>query len=141
MISCMIDAMEGRDVATYDIQGTFLKNDYDKGEVNINMEGEMMNLHVKINPAYLTSLYSTLQASLIFCTKLSKSLEEIGYKRNEYDWCVMNKIVKGKKCNILWHIDYLKVFHVDCDIVSTLISDIDTEYGKFAKITITQGKI
>ena len=156
----MIDAMRGQDVATDDIQGDFLKNDYGNGDININTEGEIMTLLVKIDPAYFkdfiyiyiypqkivyseskTSIYSTLEASLLFWTKLSKSLEEMGYNINEYDWCIMNKMVKGKQCNIIWHMDYLRIFHVDCDIVSTLIYDIDTEHGKFSKITITQGKI
>ena len=37
----------------------------------------------------------TLEASLIFWTELSKSLE-MGYQRNEYDWCVMKIVVKDK---------------------------------------------
>ena len=148
----MIDAMRGQDVATDDIQGDFLKNDYGNGDININTEGGIMNLLVKIDPSYFkdfiyiyiypqkivyaeskTSIYSTLEASLLFWTKLSKSLEEMGYNINEYDWCIMNKMVKGKQCNIIWYMDYLRIFHVDCDILSTLIYDIDTEHGKFSK--------
>ena len=37
-------------------------------------------------------IYSTLEASIIFWEKRPKSLEEIGYQRNEYEWCVMNRI-------------------------------------------------
>ena len=29
-------------------------------------------------------IYGTLEASLLFWTKLSKSLEEMGYQRNKY---------------------------------------------------------
>ena len=31
--------------------------------------------------------------------------------------------------------------HVDSDIISSVLSDIGTEYGRIAKTTITQGKI
>ena len=31
--------------------------------------------------------------------------------------------------------------HVDSDIVSSITADIDTEYGKITKMTITRGKI
>ena len=31
--------------------------------------------------------------------------------------------------------------HVDSNIVPSIISDIEAEYGKFAKMTITWGKI
>ena len=39
MLSLMIDAMEGRDVATAEIPGAFLQTDYDKGDIHIKMEG------------------------------------------------------------------------------------------------------
>ena len=62
----------------------------------------------------------------------------MGYQRNEYEWCFMNKIVNDKKCNILWHVDDLKISHFDPYIVSSFLADIDAEYGK---MTITRGKI
>ena len=43
------------------------------------------------------AIYGTLEASLLFWAKLSKSLEEMGYQKNEYDWCVMNKIIDNKQ--------------------------------------------
>ena len=42
-------------------------------------------------------IYVTLEASLLFWKKLYKSLEKMGYQSNEYEWCVMNKIVKAKQ--------------------------------------------
>ena len=65
----------------------------------------------------------------------------MGYQRRKYDWFVMKKNVKGKQCTILWHVDNLKMSYFDSDIVSIVIYDIDTEYGKITKMTITQGKI
>ena len=58
-------------------------------------------------------IYSTLEVYLLFWTKLSKILEDMGYKINEYDWCVMNKHVNGKQCTILCHVDDLDILHVD----------------------------
>ena len=52
MISCMIDAMEGLELATVEISGVFLKNDYDKGDININMEEDVVTLLEEIYPAY-----------------------------------------------------------------------------------------
>ena len=42
------------------------------------------------------AIYGTLEASLLFWGELSKSLEEMGYQRKEYDRCVINKIVDKK---------------------------------------------
>ena len=52
MLSCMIYEMEGWDVVTDDIPGYFLQNDYSRGDIHINMEGEMLTLLENINPEY-----------------------------------------------------------------------------------------
>ena len=82
------------------------------------------------------AIYGTLEASLLFWGKISKNLEEMGYQRNEYDWCVMNKIIDDKQWNILWHVDYLKTSHVEPTVISSILADIDAEYGN-----ITRGKV
>ena len=54
----------------------------------------------------------------------------------------MTKIVKGKHCTILWHVDDMKMSHVDSNIVSSVLNDIDTAHGNIEKTTIiTRGKI
>ena len=50
-LSCMIDDKEGRDVATADIPGAFLKTDYNKGETHIWIEGPMLDLLTQIDPS------------------------------------------------------------------------------------------
>ena len=45
---------------------------------------------------YKKAIYATLEASLLFWTQLSKILEDMGQQRDEYDWCVMKKIVNDK---------------------------------------------
>ena len=65
----------------------------------------------------------------------------MGYQRNEYDWRVMNKTVNEKQCTILFHVGGLNMSHFYPDIVYSFLSDIDAEYVKIAKITITRSKI
>ena len=50
----------------------------------------------------------------------------------------MNKIIDNKQFTILWHVDDLKTSHVDPAAVSGVLADIDVEYGKIAKMTITR---
>ena len=52
----------------------------------------------------------------------------------------MNNIIDNKQFTILWNFDDLKTSHVDPAVVSGVLSDIDTEYGKIEKMTITRGK-
>ena len=65
----------------------------------------------------------------------------MGYQINEYDWCVMNKIIYNKQCTILWHFNDLKTSYFDPAVVFRVLSDIDTEYEKISKMTITRGKV
>ena len=50
MLSCMIDAMEGREVATAKIPGAFLQTEYYKGDIHIKLEGAMVTLLKDTDP-------------------------------------------------------------------------------------------
>ena len=52
MLSFMIEAMGGCDVATDDIPGDLLQTDYDKGDIHIKMKGSIVTLPEEIDPAY-----------------------------------------------------------------------------------------
>ena len=53
----------------------------------------------------------------------------------------MNKIINDEQCTIIWHVDNLKMSHVDPDIVSRVLSVIHAEYGNIVKMIIMRGKI
>ena len=53
----------------------------------------------------------------------------------------MNNIIDNKQCTILWHVDDLNKSHVYPAVVSSVLADIDAEYGKISKMTITRGKV
>ena len=132
MLSCMIYAMEGRDVAIADIPDAFMQTPYGGWDVRIRIDDPMATLLAKIDQElyekYLVkgrngkpmmfaetkkALYGTVDASLLFWLKLSGSLKEMGFAMNPYDWCCMNKMIDGKQCTILWHVDDIKISHVD----------------------------
>ena len=52
MISCIIDAKKGREVATDNTPGDFLQTDYDKGDINIKLEGDIVTLLEDIDRGY-----------------------------------------------------------------------------------------
>jgi hypothetical protein len=87
------------------------------------------------------ALYGTLQAALLFWKDLSKKLVAWGFKINPYDWCVANKTIQGKQCTILWHVDDIKVSHVESSVVDNMLELFKAEYGKEAPLTITRGKV
>lgn len=61
----------------------------------------------------------------------------MGFEYNAYDQCVMNKIINGKQCTIVWHVDDLKVSHVDSKVVTSILKSMADKYGE---LTITRGK-
>ena len=50
-ITCLIDAMEGREVMTCDIPGTFMQSDMDE-LLHMKLEGEIVLLLVCLYPSY-----------------------------------------------------------------------------------------
>eukprot|EP00957_Ditylum_brightwellii_P043642 3308607-Ditylum_brightwellii.AAC.1 len=93
MLSCLIDAKEGRDVAIIDIPGALMQADIDE-IVHMKFEGTMAELLTKLEPKmyrkYLQdekgkpliyvqlkkALYGTLRAALLFWQNLSATLQE-----------------------------------------------------------------
>jgi len=46
-------------------------------------------------------LYHKLQAALIFWKLISLTLQDWGFKINQFDQCVTNKTINGKQCTIV----------------------------------------
>jgi hypothetical protein len=68
-------------------------------------------------------------------------LKKWGFEPNPYDPCVANKIVNGKQCTVIWHVDDLKITHAEQEVVDEVTELLNKEYGKHAPLTITRGKI
>jgi len=60
---------------------------------------------------------------------------------NPYDQCVANKIIDGKQCMIVWHVDDLKISHVDRSVVEKIVSHLNNRYGKEEPISVNRGKV
>ena len=157
MLSYIIDSKGNMDVATADIPGAFLHADMDE-DVVMTLRGKMAELMVQVSPAlyrkYVVShdgkailyvklckaLYGTLRAALLFWENLISDLTKWGFVMNPYDSCVMNKEVDRKQCTILWHVDDLKVSHVDPQVVTDVLTLLAEEYREDSPLTITRGK-
>jgi hypothetical protein len=109
LLSCIIDAKEGRDVAVIDIPNAFIQTCIEdkKDMAIIKLCGVLVDILVEIAPdvykSYATTdkkgvrqlvvqcqnaLYGTMVASLLYYHKFTKSLTGIGFKFNPYDPCV-----------------------------------------------------
>ena len=63
----------------------------------------------------------------------------MGFEVNPYDPCVANKMVNGKQMTICWHVDDLKVSHVDKNAVTALALELAKLYNP--KTKIARGKV
>ena len=127
--------------------------------VHLNLEDQIAELLVKVDPTYAEfvskengktviytelskALYGTLQAALLFWKNLSDFLiNDQGFEVNLYDWCVVNKHINGKQCTIGWHVDDLKISHVNEEVVEGIIRALNNKYGKETPITVYRGPI
>jgi Reverse transcriptase (RNA-dependent DNA polymerase) len=158
MLSCAIDAKEKRHVITADIPGAFMQADMDE-TVHMKIEGPLARLLIEVNKTkyekYLKiingreiiyvqlkkALYGTLQAALLFWRDLSSKLVEWGFVLNPYDNCVANKMMNGSQCTILWHVDDIKISHVDPEAASEVLEFLEIQYGKEAPLVVTRGHL
>jgi hypothetical protein len=76
--------------------------------ITVDRKGRAI-LFIKMQKA----LYGLLRSALHFYRKLVAKLEGDGFKLNPYDLCLTNKDIDGKQMMVCWHVDNLKVLHLD----------------------------
>ena len=144
LLTAVIDAAEGRCVATVDIPHAFIqtdrKDDEDGDHITVKMRGQIVNMLVKLDynlyhdkvvyekkekVLYVhvkKAIYGMIQLSLMFYKTLRVDLESEGFKINPYDPCITNKMVNGKQMTIAWHVNDLKVGHKQEKAVNEFIA-------------------
>jgi hypothetical protein len=150
-LTAVIDAKEGRHVATADIPNAFVQTVVAESEkdyrVLVRLRGRIVEMLCEIAPeAYppfvttnkkgekillvqcMNALYGTMVASLLYYKKFVKSLEREGFTLNPYDPCVANKTVDGKVLTICFHVDDCKISHRSSKVVDETIDWLRKEY-------------
>jgi Reverse transcriptase (RNA-dependent DNA polymerase) len=125
----------------------------------MKIEGTMVDLLVQLEPHkyknFVTSennkkvlyvrlkkaLYETLQAALLFWKKLTSKLQEWGFHINSYNQCVANKTINKKQCTIIWHVDDLKISHIDPEVLSQVIKQLTEVFGIGTPLMVNRGKV
>ena len=146
----MIDAYEGRDVATADIAGAYL-HALMKRFIAMRFVGWAVDLLCEVNPEYKNyvvyegkvkvlyvrcnkAIYGCVVSGVLWYELFSETLEQHGFITNPYDFCIANATIDGKQCTIGWFVDDTKISHVDPNVVTNIISILETRFGKM-KVT------
>ena len=160
ILSCITEAWEKRHVAACDVPGAFLQTDMEHGDriVRVRLAGPLAEILVKIDPdkyrdkvtveggqkviyaVLKKALYGALISALLFWKDLSGYFKKLGFEPNPYDPCVMNKTFKGKQLTVIWHVDDIKMSHVDEEALDWLIGKLNDRYGKVSPMTVSRGK-
>ena len=54
---------------------------------------------------------------------------------------MVNKTINGRQCTVIWHVDNLKISHVDKKVVEDIIGLLSEKFGKESPLTTTRGKV
>lgn len=159
LLIAAIAAKENRDVATMDVPGAFLQTDLEGEKMQIKLEGRMAELLAIIDPKLYRqhiimengrpvlyaelrkALYGMLQSALLFWQQITSDLTKLAYVVNEYDWCVMNKVIDGEQHTVGWHVDDFLMTHKNPKVNDGLIEWFNQKYGKLSPVTVRRGKV
>jgi hypothetical protein len=169
LLSCIIDAKEGRDVAVIDIPNAFIQMRVeDEGDMAIiKIRGSLVDILVQIfasgvYKSYVTTdkkgtkqllvqcqnaLYGTMVASLLYYRKFTKSLTSVGFEINPYDPCVANKIVDGTQMTtICFHVDDCKLSphssRANNNMIDWLCQDCESIFEDGSgEMTVSRGRV
>jgi len=152
-LSIIVDAHEGRDVATADVAGAYLKADMDDFVV-MKFTGGSVDILCEMNPDHtkftttergvkvlyvrlIKAIYGCVKSALLWYDLFSNTLKDLGFVLNPYDPCIANCTIDGKQCTIAWYVDDNKISHIDPGVVTMIINKIEERFGK---MTVTRGK-
>ena len=83
-----------------------------------------------------------MDAAKLFFEELSDFLlGDLCFERNPYNWYVVNKVIDGKQCTIIWHVDDLMISHVDPNVITSIIDRLTVKYGEMMPMLVNRGKI
>ena len=149
ILTLIVDAVEGRDVATADVAGAYL-NAIMEEFVVLKLVGEDATLMCEVHPPfhdfleyengkpvlYLKldrALYGCVQSALLWYKLFSSTLKSLGFVLNPYDPCVANAMIDGSQCTVAWYVDDNKISHVDTSVVDRIIDAIEADFGEMTK--------
>jgi hypothetical protein len=165
LLTAIIDAHEGRDVAVINIPNAFAQTrlEDDANTAIMRLRGKLAGLMVKVAPEIYTkyviinskgetvcpppqcSIWHYESCSPILPT-FCHYLKSIGFEINPYDPCIANKIIKEKQLTIVWHVDDFKVSHVSSNALTKMANWLKSTYERLfddgsGEMKICRGKI
>ena len=131
MPTILIDAMEQRDVAVFDVPESYLQTEIksDK-QILLWIRDKLWDIMCELNSDYkpyvqyengkkflyvkvLRAIYGRIESAVLWYNFYVKTLKDLGFSINKYDRCVTKKTIDGKQCPTVWYVDDNKLLHVN----------------------------
>ena len=150
----MINVLEGRDVAIFDIPGAYLHAEMPKDKIVLmKFRGQFADIMCEVDPKHkenivfekgkkvlyvqvVRAIYGCIESTMLWYNLYVDTLKELGFELNPYDRCVANKIVNGSQCTMAWYVDDNKLSHKDPKVVDSILKEMTDRFGE---LTTTQG--
>ena len=149
-----IAALEGRAVATVDFPSAFLLADIpdDAPEIFVELNKFETRVLSKIDNRYeqyvqpngkclvklKKPLYGCIESARLWYEKISKDLESLGFKKNEYQECVFNRVLAdGTQQTLVIHVDDVMITAGSEEAIDKIILELRTMYDK---LTVKRGR-
>ena len=159
-LTAVIDAKEGRDVATIDIPNAFIQTDMDNDHTYMKVRGPIAELLCEVDPELykpflyyennkpviylrvLKAIYGTLRGALLYYQRFRADIEKLGFEVNPYDPCVANMELDGSQCTLVWHVDDIKASHKNPKVLDRVIMMLGNIYSNedIGKMKPVRGK-
>ena len=149
-----VSAHEGRHVAVLDVSGAFLNAEMTLGvPVHMKLDRTMSEFIVGIDKSYSKyvdagggivvllkkALYGCVESAGLWYENLRYTLSCMGYKRNDYDQCVFNRVgTDGHQCTATVHVDDLLIMSKSRVTINELVEGLRRRYGA---ITLDRGPL
>jgi Reverse transcriptase (RNA-dependent DNA polymerase) len=164
-LTAVIEAEEGRDVATCDIPNAFIQTTVEERDsksshtimkicgAQVDILCEMDSIYQKhartegknnqwVLYVHITkALYGLMVSAMLFYKKLAADLIKYGFIINPYDPCVANKSIQDSQLTVSWHVDNLKVSHKNSAVVDSFLAWAKETYGEIGEVKTNRGKV
>ena len=88
------------------------------------------------------AIYGTLKGAVLFYNKLKVVLIDMDFETNDYDECFFNKMINRKQCTIQFHVDNLKLSHLQQQELDKIVDHLNNIFGSEGELLApSYGKI
>ena len=143
-----IAAHEGRKVAVVDITGAYLNANMGHVNVHMRLDGTMSKMMTELSPGYekykdnrgcvvvklKKALYGCVESAALWHDNLSATLKEMGYTKNDHEWCVFNRRDNaGTQCTVAVHVDDLLITSKNEEMIDSVCDGLKRKYGDVSR--------